>query len=151
MNDLVFDLLVQVYILGYLTTGDDRARCLAIVRELLAELQHWTKDFDEAEIENTAWIFIKHYEPSVLLDQLLTSLPKRIIDMENEIDALALQTEIQKRELRLKLCTDLFATMQTKMKTILDIQQSELNDMLWAQLRRETSNPEPCPDSPITL
>ncbi len=63
MKDQFFDLLVQIYILGYVSGQEDQVRCVGIVRKFLIDpdFEEWVGDFTETEIENTAHIFIKNY------------------------------------------------------------------------------------------
>lgn len=136
MKDQLFDLLVQIYILAYLCSQPDKRKCVKTVRSFLADpaFQEWVGDFSEEEIEQTAWLLVKHYSEDFLIDQLVHTLPAAIHTAEKALDALVLEKQLQMQRARVQLLENLQSKFLRTMGFVMEEEKRKLNKLLWQEL-----------------
>jgi hypothetical protein len=99
MEDIFFDICVQVTVLSHFVEEEDERTCLCIVERMLEDkdFQKWTKGIDAQEVDHTATLFVRTYGSDIVSD-IVQKLPLAMSKLMDRFDYLDLMNDLAKKE-----------------------------------------------------
>ncbi len=135
MEDMFFDVCVQVTILSSFVEEGYAQECVRIVDMLLTEsaFYGWTQNISKEEVDHVASVFIQAYGEDVVPDIKL-KLPAVMSKLLVKIDQLGIENEIAKKELQHQMCQETYNTLHSTFTIMLDAQKEEIDRLKWKEL-----------------